>query len=160
MIQDSSPHSTVEPSTRQIIMRRSKLIPQHRSIVPTINRSTITRKNQSAVVQTIGRMTTTIPPCGAHCYTHQRYGAYRGDDEEYEEERAIEYKAILAVEDRLLHLSSWTKNVTSIDRTIPTPIDTHHHQKNRKRASTDIAYYQSIDAVVDRCWGRKRLRRS
>ncbi|KAF2540236.1 hypothetical protein F2Q70_00035797 [Brassica cretica] len=33
----------------------------------------------------------------------------------------------------------------SIDRGIRKSIDTHHHQTNRRRASTDIAYYTSID---------------
>ncbi|KAF3510757.1 hypothetical protein F2Q69_00005748 [Brassica cretica] len=38
---------------------------------------------------------------------------------------------------------------TSIDRTIPTSIDTHHYQTNCPRASTDIAYYTSFDNGVD-----------
>ncbi|KAF2530734.1 hypothetical protein F2Q70_00029515 [Brassica cretica] len=42
------------------------------------------------------------------------------------------------------------RNVTSIDGSIPTSIDTHHHLTNCKRASTDIAYYPSIDTGVDR----------
>ncbi|KAF2570555.1 hypothetical protein F2Q70_00003023 [Brassica cretica] len=42
------------------------------------------------------------------------------------------------------------ENATSIDKNIPTSIDTHHHQTNRKRASTDIAYYPSINTGVDR----------
>ncbi|KAF3568074.1 hypothetical protein DY000_02014855 [Brassica cretica] len=37
-------------------------------------------------------------------------------DEDYEEERAIEYRAILDEEDRLLHHSSWKRNAPSIDR--------------------------------------------
>ncbi|KAF3587021.1 hypothetical protein F2Q69_00029712 [Brassica cretica] len=45
-------------------------------------------------------------------------------DEDYEEERAIEYRAILAEEGRLLHHSSWKRNATSIDKTVPTSIDT------------------------------------
>ncbi|KAF2618215.1 hypothetical protein F2Q68_00039347 [Brassica cretica] len=40
-------------------------------------------------------------------------------------------------------------NATSIDRTVSTSIDTHPHQTSRKRASTDIAYYPSIDTGVD-----------
>ncbi|KAF3606992.1 hypothetical protein DY000_02048439 [Brassica cretica] len=70
-------------------------------------------------------------------------------DEDYEEERAIEYIAILAEEDRLLHHSSWKRNVTSIDKTIPTSIDTHLHQTSCKRSSTDISYYPSINTGVD-----------
>ncbi|KAF3576753.1 hypothetical protein DY000_02031426 [Brassica cretica] len=45
-------------------------------------------------------------------------------DEDYEEEQAIEYRAILAEEDRLLHHSSWKRNAMSIERTVPTSIDT------------------------------------
>ena len=71
-------------------------------------------------------------------------------DEDYEEERATEYIGIRAEEDRLLHHSSWQRNATSIDGNIPTSIDTHHHPKTRKRASTDIVYYPSIDTRVDR----------
>ncbi|KAF2589798.1 hypothetical protein F2Q70_00038542 [Brassica cretica] len=79
-------------------------------------------------------------------------------DEDYEEERVTEYKAILDEEDTLLHHSSWKRNVPSIDITCSPSIDitcspsidTKPHQRNRKRASTDIAYYSSIDAEVDR----------
>ncbi|KAF3540048.1 hypothetical protein F2Q69_00021731 [Brassica cretica] len=71
-------------------------------------------------------------------------------DEVYEEERAIEYIAIISDEDRLLHHSSWKRNATSIDRCFPTSIDAHLHQTSCKRASTDIAYYPSIDTRVDR----------
>ncbi|KAF2559604.1 hypothetical protein F2Q68_00015611 [Brassica cretica] len=65
------------------------------------------------------------------------------------EERAIEYKAILDEEDRLLHHSSWKTNAPSINRNVSTSIDTHLHQTRRKRASTDIAYYPSIGINVD-----------
>ncbi|KAG5410995.1 hypothetical protein IGI04_007314 [Brassica rapa subsp. trilocularis] len=44
-------------------------------------------------------------------------------DEDYEEEHAIEYKAILDEEDRLLHHSSWKRNAPSIDRN-----NDHHHE--------------------------------
>ncbi|KAF3508557.1 hypothetical protein F2Q69_00007102 [Brassica cretica] len=62
-------------------------------------------------------------------------------DEDYEEQRAIEQRAILDEEDRLLHHSSWKKKSTSID--------TQPHQPSHLRASTDIAYYPSIDTNVD-----------
>ena len=71
-------------------------------------------------------------------------------DEDYKEERAIEYRAILDEEDRILHHSSWKRNAPSIDRTISTSIDTHPYQTSQQRASTDIAYYLSIDTRVDR----------
>ena len=71
-------------------------------------------------------------------------------DEDYEEERATEYRAILDEEDKLLHHSSWKRNTESIDRTVSPSIDTHLHQTSRKRASTDIAYYPSINTGVDR----------
>ena len=70
-------------------------------------------------------------------------------DENYEEERPIEQRAILDEEDRLLHHSSWKKKSPSIDRNSSTSIDTQLHQPNRLRASTDIAYYPSIDTNVD-----------
>ncbi|KAF3495461.1 hypothetical protein DY000_02052717 [Brassica cretica] len=71
-------------------------------------------------------------------------------DEDYKEERAIQYRAILDEEDRILHHSSWKRNASSIDRTISTSIDTHPYQTSQQRASTDIAYYLSIDTRVDR----------
>ncbi|KAF2565466.1 hypothetical protein F2Q68_00025257 [Brassica cretica] len=71
-------------------------------------------------------------------------------DEDYEKERAIKYKAVLDEEDRLLHHSSWKRNAPSIDRICSTSIDTHPHQTSRNRASTDIAYFPSIDTGVDR----------
>ncbi|KAF3524999.1 hypothetical protein F2Q69_00047202 [Brassica cretica] len=70
-------------------------------------------------------------------------------DEDYEEEQAIEQKAILDEEDRLLHHSSWKKKSPSIDIDVSTSIDTQLHQPNRLRTSTDIAYYQSIDTNID-----------
>ncbi|KAF2591920.1 hypothetical protein F2Q70_00038508 [Brassica cretica] len=70
-------------------------------------------------------------------------------DENYEKERAIGYKAVLDEEERLLHHSSWKRNASLIDRTVSTSIDTHPHETNQKRASTDIAYYPSIDNGVD-----------
>ncbi|KAF3588239.1 hypothetical protein F2Q69_00029934 [Brassica cretica] len=71
-------------------------------------------------------------------------------DEDYEDERATEYKAILDEENTLLHYSSWKRNAPSIDITGSPSIDTQPHQRNRKRASTDIANYSSIDAEVNR----------
>ncbi|KAF3606055.1 hypothetical protein DY000_02048885 [Brassica cretica] len=68
-------------------------------------------------------------------------------DEDYEGKQAIEYRAILAEEDRLLRYSSRKRNATSIDKTVPISIDT---QTSCKRASTDIAHYPSIDTGVDR----------
>ncbi|KAF2570456.1 hypothetical protein F2Q70_00003219 [Brassica cretica] len=71
-------------------------------------------------------------------------------DEDYEEEQAADYRAILDEEDKLLYHSSWKKNAPSIDGTISTSIDTQAHHTNRKRSSTDIAYHPSIDTGVDR----------
>ncbi|KAF3601035.1 hypothetical protein F2Q69_00036600 [Brassica cretica] len=71
-------------------------------------------------------------------------------DEDYEEEQAADYRAILDEEDKILHHSSWKKNAPSIDGTISTSIDTQAHHTNRKRSSTDIAYHPSIDTGVDR----------
>ncbi|KAF3592297.1 hypothetical protein DY000_02021524 [Brassica cretica] len=71
-------------------------------------------------------------------------------DEDYKEERATKYKTILDEEDKLLHHSSWKRNAPSIDRSVSASIDTHPHQTSQKRASTDIAYYPSIDTGVGR----------
>ncbi|KAF3530084.1 hypothetical protein DY000_02040908 [Brassica cretica] len=71
-------------------------------------------------------------------------------DEDYEDERATEYKAILDEEDTLLHHSSWKRNATLIDIPGSPSIDTQPPQRNRKRASTDIANYSSVDAEVNR----------
>ncbi|KAF2612634.1 hypothetical protein F2Q70_00011352 [Brassica cretica] len=70
-------------------------------------------------------------------------------DEDYEEEQAIEQRATLDEEDRLLHHSFWKKKSPSIDRNGSPSIDTQSHQQSHLRASTDIAYYPSIDANVD-----------
>ncbi|KAF3556966.1 hypothetical protein F2Q69_00012422 [Brassica cretica] len=71
-------------------------------------------------------------------------------DEDYEEERAIEYRAILDEEDRLLHHSSWKRITPSIDRTVSPSIDTHLHQTIQNQASADTIYFPSIDIGVDR----------
>ncbi|KAF3604721.1 hypothetical protein F2Q69_00033515 [Brassica cretica] len=71
-------------------------------------------------------------------------------DEDYEEERAIEYKAILDKEDNLLHHSSWKRNAPLIDRISLPSIDTQPQQRCRKGASTDTAYYKSIDIDFNR----------
>ncbi|KAF2545908.1 hypothetical protein F2Q70_00021857 [Brassica cretica] len=55
-------------------------------------------------------------------------------DEDYEEEQAIEYKAILDEEDRLLHHSSW-KNNAPIDRQKHLNID-RQKQLNIDRCSS------------------------
>ncbi|KAF2557343.1 hypothetical protein F2Q68_00016154 [Brassica cretica] len=71
-------------------------------------------------------------------------------DEDYEDERVTEYKAILDEEDTLLHHSSWKRIAPSIDIPGSPSIDTQPPQRNRKRALTDIANYSSIDAEVNR----------
>ncbi|KAF3562815.1 hypothetical protein DY000_02014405 [Brassica cretica] len=71
-------------------------------------------------------------------------------DEDFEEERAIEYRAILDEEDKLLHHFSWKRTAPSIDRTSLPSIDTQPQQRCRKGASTDTAYYKSIDTDVNR----------
>ncbi|KAF3538106.1 hypothetical protein F2Q69_00022168 [Brassica cretica] len=88
---------------------------------------------------------------GQHLHTEEY-------DEDYEDERATEYKAILDEEDTLLHHSIWKRNAPSIDipgsPSIDIPgspsIDTQPHQRNRKRASTNIANSSSIDVEVKR----------
>ncbi|KAF3611407.1 hypothetical protein DY000_02048817 [Brassica cretica] len=71
-------------------------------------------------------------------------------DEDYEEERATEYRAILDEEDKLLHHSSWKRNAPSIDMTSWPSIDTQPQQRCRKRALTDTAYCKSVDTDVNR----------
>ena len=71
-------------------------------------------------------------------------------DEDYEKERATEYRAIINEENKLLHHSSWKRNVPSINETSSPSIDTQPHRRNRKRASIDTAYYKSVDTDVNR----------
>ncbi|KAF2605010.1 hypothetical protein F2Q70_00026234 [Brassica cretica] len=71
-------------------------------------------------------------------------------DEDFEEERAIEYIAILDEEDKLLHHSSWKRNAPSFDMKSLPSIDTQPQQRCRKRASTDTAYYKSVDTDFNR----------
>ncbi|KAF3555028.1 hypothetical protein F2Q69_00014017 [Brassica cretica] len=71
-------------------------------------------------------------------------------DEDFEEERAIEYRAILDEEDKLLPHSSWKRNAPSFDMTSLPSIDTQPQQRCRKRASTDTAYYKSVDTDFNR----------
>ncbi|KAF2578681.1 hypothetical protein F2Q68_00004525 [Brassica cretica] len=81
--------------------------------------------------------------------THSATSIDNEYDEDYEEERATEYRVILDGEEKLLHNSSWKRNAPSIDMTRSPSIDTQPHQRNRKRASTDTAYYKSIDTKVN-----------
>ncbi|KAF3545505.1 hypothetical protein DY000_02006806 [Brassica cretica] len=71
-------------------------------------------------------------------------------DEDLEEERAIEYRAILDEEDKLLHHSSWKRNTPSFDMTSFPSINTQPQQRCRKQASTDTAYYKSVDTDFNR----------
>ncbi|KAF3602781.1 hypothetical protein F2Q69_00036373 [Brassica cretica] len=91
-------------------------------------------KNRSIVVQMIGKTTTTTPTISAYTRQHMHTEEY---DEDYEDERATEYKAILDEEDTLLHHSTWKSNATLIDIPGSPSIDTQPPQRNRKRASTD-----------------------
>ncbi|KAF3507089.1 hypothetical protein F2Q69_00006937 [Brassica cretica] len=84
-----------------------------------------------------------IPTMATHPMHTEEY------DEYYEDERAIEKRATLDEEDRLLHHSSWKNKLPSIDRYGSTWIDTQPHQPNHLRASTDNAYFPSIDTNVD-----------
>ncbi|KAF3526779.1 hypothetical protein F2Q69_00045965 [Brassica cretica] len=70
-------------------------------------------------------------------------------DEDYEEERATEYRAILDEEYKLLHHSTWKRNAPSIDMTSWPSINTQPQQQCQKRASTDTAYYKSVDTDVN-----------
>ncbi|KAF3513350.1 hypothetical protein F2Q69_00005965 [Brassica cretica] len=87
------------------------------------------------------------PAIAAYTRQHMHTEEY---DEDYEEEQATEYRAILDEEDKLLHHSSGKRNAPSIDMTSWPSIDTQPHQRYRKRASTDTAYYKSIDTEVNR----------
>ncbi|KAF2576729.1 hypothetical protein F2Q70_00002779 [Brassica cretica] len=71
-------------------------------------------------------------------------------DEDFEEERAIEYRAIHDEEDKLFHHSSWKKNAPSFDMTSLPSIDTQPQQRCREQALTDTAYYKSVDTDFNR----------
>ncbi|KAF2543535.1 hypothetical protein F2Q68_00032731 [Brassica cretica] len=83
-------------------------------------------------------------------YTRQNMHTDENDDD-FEEERAIEYRAILDEEDRLLHQSSCKRKAPSFDMTSLPSIDTQPQQRCRKRASTDTANYKSVDTDFNRC---------
>ncbi|KAF3549046.1 hypothetical protein DY000_02006707 [Brassica cretica] len=87
------------------------------------------------------------PAIAAYTRQHMHTEEY---DEDYEEEQATEYRAILDEEDKLLHHSSGKRNAPSIDMTSWPSINTQPHQRYRKRASTDTAYYKSVDTEVNR----------
>ncbi|KAF2535466.1 hypothetical protein F2Q68_00020619 [Brassica cretica] len=87
------------------------------------------------------------PAIAAYTKQHMHTEEY---DEDYEEERATEYRAILDEDDKLLHHSTWKRNAPSIDMTSWPSIDTQPHQRYRKRASTDTAYYKLIDTEFNR----------
>ncbi|KAL0789766.1 hypothetical protein Bca101_006012 [Brassica carinata] len=56
---------------------------------------------------------------------HQRQNMHSDEyDEDLEEERAIEYRAILDEEDKLLHHSSWKRNTPSFGNASFPSIDT------------------------------------
>ncbi|KAF3559214.1 hypothetical protein F2Q69_00012793 [Brassica cretica] len=57
--------------------------------------------------------------------------------------------ATLDKEDRLIHHSSWKRKSPSIYNYGSTSIDIQPHQPNHLRASTDNAYFPSIDTNVD-----------
>ncbi|KAF3607730.1 hypothetical protein DY000_02048858 [Brassica cretica] len=84
-----------------------------------------------------------IPTMATHTMHTEEY------DEYYEEERAIEQRATLDEEDRLLHHSFWKNKSPSIDKYDSTSIDTQPHQPNHLRASIDNAHFASIDTNVD-----------
>ncbi|KAF3594862.1 hypothetical protein DY000_02021617 [Brassica cretica] len=66
------------------------------------------------------------PAIAAYTRQHMHREEY---DEDYEEERATEYRAILDEEDKLLHHSSGKRNAPSIDMTSWPSIDTQPHQR-------------------------------
>ncbi|KAF2572716.1 hypothetical protein F2Q70_00001461 [Brassica cretica] len=84
-----------------------------------------------------------IPTMETHTMHKEEY------DEDYDEERAIEQRATIDEEDRLLNHSSWKRKSPSINNYSSTSIDTQPHQPNHLRESTDNAYFPSIDTNVD-----------
>ncbi|KAF3560594.1 hypothetical protein DY000_02012460 [Brassica cretica] len=84
-----------------------------------------------------------IPTMETHTMHTEEY------DEDYDEERAIEQRATIDEEDRLLNHSSWKRKSPSINNYSSTSIDTQPHQPNHLRESTDNAYFPSIDTNVD-----------
>ncbi|KAF3583619.1 hypothetical protein F2Q69_00027042 [Brassica cretica] len=69
------------------------------------------------------------PIIAAYTRQHMHIQEY---DEDYEDARATEYKAILDEEDRLLHHSSRKRNAPSIDMPGSRSIDTQPYQRNQK----------------------------
>ncbi|KAF3559015.1 hypothetical protein F2Q69_00013118 [Brassica cretica] len=87
------------------------------------------------------------PTIDAYTRQHTHTDEY---DEDYEEERVIEYGAILDEEDKILYHSSCKRTAPSTDRTRLPSIDAQPQQRCRKGASTDTAYYKSIDTDFNR----------
>ncbi|KAF2587664.1 hypothetical protein F2Q70_00037325 [Brassica cretica] len=111
------------------------------SIDTNHTKPTLTKRNRLTRIQMSGRMTTITPLL---TLTQEKI-CIDEYDEDFEEERAIEYKVILDEEDKPLHHSSWNRNAPSFDMTSLPSIDTQPQQRCRKRASTDTAYYKSVD---------------
>ncbi|KAF3549734.1 hypothetical protein DY000_02006385 [Brassica cretica] len=136
--------ATVEPSTNLTTQNRSTLIQLRRNHT----KSTDADKEKSV---------DTYPDEWENNYYNPTIDAYTRQnmhtdeyDEDFEEERAIEYRVILDEEDKLLHHSSWKRNAPSFDMTSFPSIDTQSQQRCRKRASTDTAYYKLVDTDFNR----------
>ncbi|KAF2576034.1 hypothetical protein F2Q70_00003719 [Brassica cretica] len=74
-------------------------------------------------------------------------------DEDLEEERAIEYRAILDEEDKLSHHSSWKRNAPSFDMTSLPSIDTQPQQRYEHHpesfAVETVTYTTGADKLQD-----------
>ncbi|KAF3576453.1 hypothetical protein DY000_02030626 [Brassica cretica] len=144
MIHESLQLATVEPSTNLTTRNRSTLIQFHQSIQATRNQPTLTKKNRSTHIQMSGRTTTTTPTIDA--YTRQNMHI-----DEYEEERAIEYRAILDEEastDTAYYKSIDTdfNRVQDGDYSIGSWADEHHHESF---AVETVTYTPGADKLQD-----------
>ncbi|KAF3513375.1 hypothetical protein F2Q69_00005035 [Brassica cretica] len=122
---------------------RSTGVPEHRSKMPTES----TASCNAVKILTHEEFAAKHPHPPSPDKTKYAYDEY---DEDFEEERAIEYRAILDEEDKLSHHSSWKWNAPSFDMTSLPSIDTQPQQQCRDRASTDTAAYPSIDTDLNR----------
>ncbi|KAF3594884.1 hypothetical protein DY000_02023992 [Brassica cretica] len=80
-----------------------------------------------------------------HCGADPKEESVDSSPEDWENDY---YNPTMAAHTR--HTMHTEENAPSIDRTVSPSMDTHLHQTSRKRASTDIAYYPSIDTGVNR----------
>ncbi|WZZ88735.1 hypothetical protein YC2023_117314 [Brassica napus] len=153
MIHESLQFATMEMSMKLNIQNRSRLTQQHRSTVVTRNRPTYHMTNQSIVVQMIGRMTTTTPLLTLTqekiCIQTSIMKTLRRNEPLSTKPSSTEQSVMRKINSHIIRLGKGMHH-RSIDMTSFPLIDTQPKQRCRERASTDTAYYKSVDTDFNR----------